>query len=185
MAITNKKIHFVVLVIIVLILITFILNATKREYGNDEESILKVIRSIDGYNFQSIKILEMGCSIFNEYLQGEELPNLKFLFVTNEDNEIAKVELDVNGQVFKKEFKVHEILVAWIDLPKHKSAEYKYKYYNENGKLKLIILPRMIICGVGEENIHSLFTSFSSLHNINYRKLTKKHYLCFITKVYY
>lgn len=68
-------------------------------------------------------------------LHGEELPNLKFLFVTNEDNEIAKVELNVNGQVFKKEFKVHENLVAWIDLPKHKSAEYKYKFYDENGKL--------------------------------------------------
>ncbi|MGE6260755.1 hypothetical protein ACQKCU_23235 [Heyndrickxia sporothermodurans] len=176
MVIKNKKIFYVVFVIIVLILITFILNSTKREYGNDEESILKVIRSIDGYNSQSIKILEIK-DIKNErvvpflinnnpdYIQfsknnrgnyewihiekmenqsfasflvnliGEELPNLKFLFVTNEDNEIAKVELDVNGQFFKMEFKVHESSIAWIDLPKHKSAEYKYKYYDENGNL--------------------------------------------------
>ncbi len=176
MANKNKKILYVVLVIIVLILITFILNATNRVYGNDEESILKVIRSIDGYNSQPIQILEIkdiknerivpflinnnpgyiqftknktgnyewkhiekkGNQSFASFLvnlQGKELPNLKFLFVINEDNEIAKVELDVNGQVFKKEFKVHESSVAWIDLPKHKSAESKYKYYDENGKL--------------------------------------------------
>src|SRR4051812_2160410 len=59
MVIKSKKILYVVLVIIILILITFILNATKREYGNDEESILKVIRSIEGYNSQSIQILEI------------------------------------------------------------------------------------------------------------------------------
>ncbi|WP_423800797.1 hypothetical protein [Neobacillus sp. SAB-20_R2A] len=176
MVIKNKKILSVVLVIIVLILITFILKATKKEYGNDEESILKVIRSIDGYNSRSIQILEIkdikkervvpfllnnnpgyiqftknnrgnyewnhiekrenqSFSSFLVHLQGEELPNLKFLFVTNEHNEIAKVELDVNGQVFKQEFKVHESSAAWIDLPKHKSAEYKYKYYDENGNL--------------------------------------------------
>jgi hypothetical protein len=175
MVIKNKKNLYVVLIIIVLILI-YILNATKREYGNDEESILKVIRSIDGYNSQSIQILEIrniknervvpflinnnpgyiqftknkrgnyewnhiekkGNQSFASFLvnlQGEELPNLKFLFVTNEDNNIAKVELEVNGQVFKKDFKVHESSVAWIDLPKHKSAEYNYKYYDENGKL--------------------------------------------------
>jgi hypothetical protein len=164
MAIKNKKILFVVLVILLIILITFILYATKREYGNDEESILKVIRSIDGYNSQSIEILKIkdikneravpflinnnpgyiqftknkrgnyewkyiekrenqSFASFLVNLQSEELPNLKFLFVTNEDNEIAKVELDVNGQVFKKEFKVRENLVAWIDLPKLKSTE--------------------------------------------------------------
>ena len=37
----------------------FIFSDAKREYGNDEESILKVIRSIDGYNSQSIRILEI------------------------------------------------------------------------------------------------------------------------------
>ena len=176
MTIKNKKILFVVLVIIVIILITFILNATKREYGNDEESILKVISSIDGYNAQTLEVLEIrdiknervvpflinnnpgyiqftknkrgnyewrhiekrenqSFASFLVNLQGEEFPNLKFLFVTNEDNAIAKVELDVNGQFFIKEFKIHESSVAWIHLPKSKTGEYKYKYYDENGKL--------------------------------------------------
>lgn len=176
MVIKSKKILFVVLAVIVIVLMIFIFSDAKREYGNDEESILKVIRSIDGYNSQSIRILEIK-DIKNERvvpflinndsgyiqfaknkrgnyewkhiekvedqsfasylvnLQGEELPNLKILFVTNEDNEVAKVEIDVNGQVFKKEFKVHKNSVAWINLPKLKSAGYKYKYYDENGKL--------------------------------------------------
>ncbi|WP_152681126.1 hypothetical protein [Neobacillus vireti] len=72
---------------------------------------------------------------FLVHLKGEELPNLKFLFVTNEDNEIAKVELAVNGQFFKKELKVHESSAAWVDLPKQKFGEYKYKLYDENGNL--------------------------------------------------
>src|SRR5690554_1004063 len=155
MAINRKKIPFVVLAVVVIALMIFIFSDAKREYGNGEESIIKVIRSIDGYNYPSIKILEIK-DIKNErivpflinnssgyiqftknkrgnfewkhiekvenqsfasylvHLQGEELPNLKFLFVANENNEVAKVEVDVNGQVFKKEFKVHENSVAWI-----------------------------------------------------------------------
>jgi hypothetical protein len=69
------------------------------------------------------------------HLQSDELPNLAFLFVTNRDNEIAKVELDVNGKVFNKEFKVNENSAAWIDLPKLKSAEYNYRYYDKDGNL--------------------------------------------------
>jgi hypothetical protein len=135
-----------------------------------------VIRSIDGYNSQSIEILEIkdikselvvpflinknpgyikftrnrrgnyewkhiertqnqSIASFLIHLKGEELPHLKFLFVTNDDNDIAKVELDVNGKIFHKEFNVHESSAEWVDLPPLKSAEYKFKFYDNNGNL--------------------------------------------------
>lgn len=54
--IRKKRILFAVLAVIV---IAFIFTETKKVYGNDEESIIKVIQSIDGYNYPSIQLLEM------------------------------------------------------------------------------------------------------------------------------
>ncbi|MGD6855864.1 hypothetical protein ACQCVO_12375 [Bacillus infantis] len=162
--------------ILAMFLIPLMYNALNKEYGNDKESILKVIRSIEGYNSQAIEILEIkdinnerivpflihsdpgyiqftkntrgnyewqhiekagnqDLASFLVHLRGDEMPDLMFLFVTNRDNEIAKVELDVNGKVFNKEFKVNEDSAAWIDLPILKSAEYKYRYYSKDGNL--------------------------------------------------
>ncbi|RDI38017.1 hypothetical protein [Falsibacillus pallidus] len=169
----NKKI-LVVLGILLLIIIPYKLNT--KVYGNDEESILKVVRSIEGYDYQSIEILAIkdiknervvplllnnnpgfiqftknkrgnyewrhiekrenqSLASFPIYLNGKESPNRKLLFVTNKDNEVAKMELDVNGQFFHKVFNIHENSVAWIDLPKQKSIEFKYKYYDKSGNL--------------------------------------------------
>lgn len=37
----------------------FYFNGTKQLYGNDKESIVKVINSIEGYGNKSIEILEI------------------------------------------------------------------------------------------------------------------------------
>ncbi|WP_433747778.1 hypothetical protein [Falsibacillus pallidus] len=169
----NKKI-LVVLGILLLLIIPYIFNT--KVYGNDEKSILKVVRSIDGYDYQSIEILAIkdiknerivpllldnnpgfiqftknkrgnyewkhiekrenqSLASFPIYINGKESTNLKLLFVANKNNEVAKMELDVNGQIFNREFNVHQSSVAWIDLPKQKSIEYHYKYYDKNGNL--------------------------------------------------
>jgi hypothetical protein len=60
---------------------------------------------------------------------------VKFMIITNRDNEIAKLELGVNGQVISEGFKMHQNSVTWIDLPKAKDHSYTftYKYFDNNG----------------------------------------------------
>ncbi|WP_167357220.1 hypothetical protein [Paenibacillus pectinilyticus] len=55
--------------------------------------------------------------------------------MTNQENNIAKMELEVNKQVIVQEFSVNQKLVTWIDLPKDDTLELKYKYYDEDGNL--------------------------------------------------
>ncbi|WP_166244469.1 hypothetical protein [Paenibacillus turpanensis] len=58
--VTNKKFALVTLTIIpFLVIIIFYFNGTEQVYGNDKESIAKVIHSIDGYENESIEILEI------------------------------------------------------------------------------------------------------------------------------
>lgn len=158
----------------VIIGITF-LSETDRLYGNDEQSIKKVIQSIEGYEYQSIKILEIkdiyddrvvgflannnpayihfsknqkgnfewnyiktsAGQFFATYLihiTNEKADVFKFMVVTNEKNDVAKLLLDVNGKGIEKDFHVKQNSVTWIDLPKGSTYNFKYKYFDENGK---------------------------------------------------
>ncbi|OXM16530.1 hypothetical protein [Paenibacillus herberti] len=70
----------------------------------------------------------------NELNNGAEL--MDFMIVTNQDNDISKMELNVNEQVIQQEFDVNEKSVTWIDLPASKDEQYefRYKYYDKDGK---------------------------------------------------
>jgi hypothetical protein len=152
-------------------------NNTKRFYGNDKQSIVKVINSIEGYEDKSITILEI--KDFNNirivgFLSDNDpayisftkdnkgnyewdrievrhnetlssfLPALsnnrrsKFMFVMNLDNNIAKIEVNVNGQRLERKFTPRNAAVTWLDLPQTGKGGYtfkNYKYYDKDGNL--------------------------------------------------
>jgi hypothetical protein len=143
-----------------------------------EESIKKVIQSIDGYESKAISILAIND--FNEiriagiladnhpgYIEfkrnkngdyewshiettsgeatlGFYLPNIsevssrKIMVVTNQNNQIAKLTVEINKQLFEKLINSIQSSVTWFDLPQTESNEYRfdnYKYYDKNGQL--------------------------------------------------
>jgi hypothetical protein len=59
------------------------------------------------------------------------------MIVTNDKNEIAKMELGVNEQIIEQEFRVNKKSVTWIDIPESigKTNTYYYKYYDRDGNL--------------------------------------------------
>ncbi|WP_239296847.1 hypothetical protein [Paenibacillus sp. ACRRY] len=59
------------------------------------------------------------------------------MIVTNQYNEIARMQLYINEQGIQQELDVNQKSVNWIDLPESKSEtyEFKYKYYDKHGEL--------------------------------------------------
>ncbi|WP_047985562.1 hypothetical protein [Ornithinibacillus californiensis] len=142
-------------------------------YGNDEESIIRVINSIEGYENMSIEILEIkdfinervvpiladGSPGYIEFDQDKDgnykwrhlevrnqetfstfIPNVMeemtpFLIVTNGENDIAKMTVDINGQPTEVEFQPMKASVKWIELPNLKNSFTDYRYYDNSGNL--------------------------------------------------
>lgn len=171
----KNKAYVLTVVVILIALFYFSINIGKT-YGNDKESIEKVIQSIKGYENKSIDILEIkdiydqrlvaflsnnnpayiqfsnnekGNYEWNHIEKSQDqsfakylihVPNketvlLKYMLVTSQENNIAKMELDVNGQVIEQEFRVHQNSVSWIDLPKDKALAFKYQYFDKDGNV--------------------------------------------------
>lgn len=67
------------------------------------------------------------------------IPDLPmFMFVTNNENEIAKMQVTINGEKLEQEFTPNEATVNWMDLPQTGKNEYtfrNYKYYDKDGNL--------------------------------------------------
>ncbi len=161
-----------VAILLFVVILMFYFNGTKQLYGNDKESIVKVINSIEGYGNKSIEILEIkdfndlrvvaflsnnspGYIQFNknkdnnykwnhiEVMDNETfssfIPDLPmFMFVTNNENEIAKMQVTINGEKLEQEFTPNEATVNWMDLPQTDKNEYtfrNYKYYDKDGNL--------------------------------------------------
>lgn len=172
-----KKEHILITIMIVILFSIYFFQRIKHPYGNDKESIIRMIKSIEGYENGTVKILDIkdiknnrivGFLTNNNpaYIQfiknsegnyewknierqdGESFASfpinivkngstiLKFLIITNQENEIAKMELGVNEHIIKKEINVHQNSSTWIDLPKPKDNSYTftYKYFDKNGK---------------------------------------------------
>ncbi|MDQ6421650.1 hypothetical protein RB620_19680 [Paenibacillus sp. LHD-117] len=55
----NSKVYISIIVILIAIFVIFSLDNSIKQYGNDKESIEKVISSIEGYENDSIEILEI------------------------------------------------------------------------------------------------------------------------------
>jgi hypothetical protein len=178
MLLKKNSIVYSLTVIIFITIFVIYLSDSNKLYGNDKESIEKVIKSIEGYENESIEILEIkdihddrvvGFLSNNNpaYIQffrnkkgnyewrhieksasqsfasniihvsNHESKALKFMIITNQKNNIAKIELGVNEQVIEQEFSVNQKSVTWIDLPESNGETYtfKYKYYDKDGNL--------------------------------------------------
>ncbi|MFC4323253.1 hypothetical protein [Litchfieldia salsa] len=159
-------------IIFFIVVLTIYLNGSKQLYGNDNESITKVINSIEGYGNGSIEILEIkdiddlrivaflsnnnpGYIQFYKNKDGNYkwqhievrdnepfssfIPDLPaFMFVTNNDNEIVKMEVMINGVKLEQTFTPNKATVAWLNFPKTNKNEYtfrNYKYYDKEGNL--------------------------------------------------
>lgn len=59
------------------------------------------------------------------------------MIITNHENEIAKMELEVNKRVLEKEFRVNQSSVTWIPIAETDENSYSlsYKYFDINGNL--------------------------------------------------
>ena len=171
------KIPFITLFIItVLALILYSSFSNKQIYGNDRQSIMKVIQSLDGQENNSINILEIKdigndrivsfldnnkpayilfvknkkenyewrfktgsnapFATFFEHLRSIGNDKAVFWVVTNNQNDIAKLELVVNDERIVQEFSVNQNSVTWIDLPDSDgSYKFKYNYFDRDGNL--------------------------------------------------
>lgn len=146
--------------------------------GNDEESIVQTIQSIDMYADTSIDIIDIkdvederlvaflsnnlpayihfikdkygNYKWISAEIKGEPLShffihlsnrmdnysNLWILTVATYDNEISKMELLANQQVFVEEFSLYKNSATWLEMPKEeKDFSFDYIYYDKNGKL--------------------------------------------------
>ncbi|OXS64462.1 hypothetical protein B0G93_101362 [Bacillus sp. V-88] len=144
----------------------------KQVYGNNKDSIVKVIHKIEGYENRSIKILEIkdfenrrvavlladnspGYMEFRKdnkgnyrwsHLEIAEGQSFTFftpferthLYVTNIENEIARMEVEINEQKVQQSFTPNKEMVIWGEIPFNEEREYtyrNYKYYDKEGKI--------------------------------------------------
>ncbi len=171
---TNKVVVISSVLLLFLVVGIFYSNSLQKPYGNDEESIIEVIRTIEGYNDGVIEILEVkdiedsriagfltnnspayilfkknskgnyewaslekkegeSFASFTIKIPGEPL-DLRLMVITTVENEIARIELDVNERVIDQEFSVNERMVTWIPIstPNEKNYTFTFKYFDEN-----------------------------------------------------
>ncbi|MFC0274603.1 hypothetical protein ACFFIX_25075 [Metabacillus herbersteinensis] len=72
----------------------------------------------------------------NETFSSFHISPRKIMFVTNNENEIAKMQVDLNEQKFEREYIPNKATVTWADLPQTDKNEYtfrNYKYYDKDG----------------------------------------------------
>lgn len=173
----NKMIYISVSIILVLIIAIYYFNRPRQLYGNDEESIIQIINSIEGYEDKEIEIIDsidfendriVGFLSDNSpgYIQfiknesgdyrwqhievnqdgplGIFLPNLtssqpqQFMFVANSFNDIAKVQITVNGGVVEQTLTPYEASVDGTPLPEMTNGEYRfdhYQYFDADGNI--------------------------------------------------
>jgi LPS O-antigen subunit length determinant protein (WzzB/FepE family) len=170
-----KKRKITILIAAVLILVAaFAWYQSTKVYGNDKESVIKVIKSVEGYedkdihvvkinDFDDVRIVGFLANHNPSYIefakndkgnyvwkhiesnQNEALAMFlsgraieKIMFVANDENDVAKMTVDINGETLEQTFPPHEPSVNWVDLPESKEDGYEYrnyKYYDENGDL--------------------------------------------------
>ncbi|KSU64502.1 hypothetical protein AS034_01285 [[Bacillus] enclensis] len=167
----KKKIAILITSLVVLSAF-FAWYQSTRVYGNDKQSIIEVIKSVEGYEEKDIQLVQINDfddvriagflanqqpsyiqfaknekgnyewkhiesnqeEAFAMFLPGRELE--KIMFVTNGENDIAKMTVDINGETLEQTFPPYEPSVTWVDLPESRDGGYEYRnytYYDENG----------------------------------------------------
>ena len=168
-----KKIGIMIASLTLVLVAFYYFYNTRELYGNDEASIIKVIKSFDSYSNKGIEILEIkdfgnvrivgflsdnspSYIEFNKNQKGnykwshiQPQDNVSFnmfvpfgerkmMFVTNYENEIAKMQVDINGTTIEQSFNPYHATVTWVDFPQKNKDSYElrnWKYYDESGNL--------------------------------------------------
>ncbi|RBP00213.1 hypothetical protein [Rossellomorea aquimaris] len=169
----NKKKITLLLTSVVILVAAYAWYQSTKLYGNDKESIVKVINSLDGYVDKDIRIVQIDDfddvrivgflanhrPSYIEFVQNDKgnyvwryiesdqdgtmgmfLPGSlrKIMFVTNDENDIAKMTVDINGKTLEQTFPPYKQSVSWMDLPKSKDGGYEYRnytFYDKTGSL--------------------------------------------------
>lgn len=66
---SKRVVYIAVATVIIVIIGLYFINGANKLYGNDKQSIVKVIKSIEGYENQSIKIIEIK-DIYDDRIVG-------------------------------------------------------------------------------------------------------------------
>ncbi|MFC7062743.1 hypothetical protein [Halobacillus seohaensis] len=170
----KKNLGIIFTGILLVTVVFFYFYNSEELYGNDKDSIVKVIQSIEGYETKQIEILKIND--FNkvrivgflsnsnpsyiEFHKNEEgnyvwkhieskndesfslflssVEGSKMMFVTNNNNKIAEMHVEINGNTLERKFTPHKASVTWIDMPQTNKDSYEfrnYKYYDKGGNL--------------------------------------------------
>ncbi|WP_377890272.1 hypothetical protein [Alkalihalobacillus sp. R86527] len=101
--------------------------------SNDQPSYITFQKNEEGnYVWNYIEFREdESFSMFLPLVGSEK----KILFITNRKNEIAEIQVDINGNTLKQEFPSQEATVTSVDLPESDDYEFRnYTYFDEEGK---------------------------------------------------
>ncbi|KIL43225.1 hypothetical protein [Jeotgalibacillus campisalis] len=173
-----KKLYSVLVITAMGVFIFIYLNSSFYQNGNNEESIVKTIQSLDLFENSSIEIIDIkdvgeervvaflsnNTPAYSHFEKdkygnydwksaekkegtlahflitlsqdmGDGYPNLIYLTITTQDNEISKMELGANEYVFVEAFDLNRNSATWTELPKEKEIAIEHKYYDIDGNL--------------------------------------------------
>ncbi|MGJ7922109.1 hypothetical protein [Neobacillus sp. LXY-4] len=101
--------------------------------SNNSPGYIQFDKNKDGnYEWESFEVRDD--ETFSFFIPDER----KYLFVTNNENKIAKMQVSINGQRFEQEFTPDKSTVTWVDLPKNDKREYtyrNYRFYDKDGNI--------------------------------------------------
>ena len=101
--------------------------------SNNKPSYIEFTKNKKG-NFTWRYIESRNDESFSMFLP---LGSTKIMFVTNYESDIAKMQVDINGETVEQYFTPYQATVMWTDLQQTNKDTYEYrnyKYYDENGE---------------------------------------------------
>ncbi|MUT65184.1 hypothetical protein [Paenibacillus sp. NEAU-GSW1] len=88
------------------------------------------------YEWIHIETQDTSLAIFSPSAPFDDKP--KFLIVTSRDNDIAKMQVEVNGELVEQKIEPIKAAAVWMDLPETSEKSYTfshYRYYDADGNL--------------------------------------------------
>ncbi|BAQ09052.1 hypothetical protein OXB_0580 [Bacillus sp. OxB-1] len=105
---------------------------------NDTDQALTMFRKDAKGNYEWVRSEKQTgepLAIFNTGLHMDVQEGPSFIFVTNPENQVAAVQVEVNGFSEKIELSVGEAAVKWLDIPKSGEGQYAFTftYFDQDG----------------------------------------------------
>lgn len=101
--------------------------------GDSDPGYIQFQKNKNGdYRWQHIQFEDS--SAFSIFIP--DLDQTQLMIVTNHHNEIAKMQVDVNGQLVEQEFVANQPSVTWVNLPESDNGSHSfrnYRYFDKDG----------------------------------------------------